>query len=684
MAIGVGIDTGGTNTYAVVLDFISREVLGKGSALTTHYDYTVGIVKALDNALKDSNVDPSQVEVVSISTTLATNAIVEGKGCRVGLLMIGHKPREDRCIPTDIIRVVSGGHDEFGDEIEPLDEEEVKVAIQEMSDCVEGLAISSFFSVRNPSHEIRARNIAREIAGLPTVCGFEFTEQLGIYERTVTAVLNAKLIPLINTLLLELRNALGERGMEKTRLFVVKGSGSVISAEFAKERPVETILSGPAASVVGAWELTKNKDGIVIDIGGTTTDICFLEGNKPLIVDDGAAVGGLKTRVRAIDSTSIGVGGDSRIKVNEGMIEIGPERVAPIAFASLEIPELANLIKEKNGVYYFRALKKTRNLRQPIDEDLLRIVSSQPLISFEDLVKSGNIDCDRLNELILLGLVQPIGVTPTDVLHCNAIYMEGNVEAARVAVSTLAEKLNMGLSKFSEEVIKKFTQKIVDAVNQKFEERMTSDFIFDLPDILKTYFLRKYKAKNDDGEEARKKVLLNSSVIGLGAPAEAYIKYVGEAMKINILVPSSSATASALGAITSSIEESVFMLVQRDFHEDLEIERYIVHVPIIGKRIFENRFEAIDFAIEAGKALAMEKARRAGAERVHVTVQKKDVIAKIFGSSTYLRSEIIIKTTSPIISEIPSPSTSSRYVNVFKVARYKELMSSRTSYKKDQ
>ena len=651
LAVGVGIDTGGTNTYAVVLDFKSSEVLGEGSAPTTHYDYAVGIVKALDAALEDSNVDPSQVDVISISTTLATNAIVEGKGCRVGLLMIGHKPTEDKCIPTDIIRVIKGGHDEFGDEIESLDERRVRAVVQEMSDCVEGLAISSFFSVRNPSHEIRVRNIVQEIAGLPTVCGFEFTEQLGIYERTVTAVLNAKLIPLINTLLLELRKALEERGMEKTRLFVVKGSGSVISAEFATERPVETILSGPAASVVGAWELTKNKDGIVIDIGGTTTDICFLEGNKPLIVDNGATVGGLKTRVRAIDSTSIGLGGDSRIKVDGGMIEIGPERVTPIAFASLEIPDIINLVKEKNGVYYFRSLKKARKLRQPIDEDLLKMLSNQPLISFNDLVKNGNIDCYRLNELILLGLVQPIGVTPTDVLHCNGTYMEGNVEAAKVAVSTLAEKLNMGLSEFSEEVIKKFIQKIVDAVNQKFEERMTPDFIFDLSDILKTYFLKKYKTKNDD-EEARKKVLLNSSVIGLGAPARAYIKYVGEAMKINILVPSSSAIASALGAITSSIEESVFILVQRDFHEDLEIERYIVHVPTMGKLIFENRFDAIDFAIEAGKALAMEKARRAGAEKVHVTVQKKDVTAKFFGSSTYLRSEIIVNTTSPIISEL--------------------------------
>ena len=678
MAIGVGIDTGGTNTYAVVLDFTSREVLGNGIAPTTHYDYTIGIVKALEVALKDSNVNPSQVEVVSISTTLATNAIVEGKGCRVGLLMIGHEPREDQYIPADITRIVKGGHDEFGDEIEPLDEEAVKVAVQEMSDCVEGLAISSFFSVRNPSHELRARDIAREIAGLPTVCGFEFTEQLGIYERTVTAALNAKLIPLINTLLLELRKALEERGMEKTRIFVVKGSGSVISAELAGERPVETILSGPASSAVGAWALTKNEDGIVIDIGGTTTDISFLEGNKPVILDDGATVGGLKTRIKAIDSTTIGLGGDSRIKVEGGMIEIGPERVIPIAFASLEIPELVDLIKEKNGVYYLRALKKARKLRQPIDENLLRIVSSQSLTKFEDLVKSGNINCDRLNELILLGLVQAIGVTPTDVLHCNGIYTEGNVEAARIAVNTLAEKLNMSLSEFSEEVIKKFTQKIVDTVNQKFEERITPDFIFDLPDILKTYFFKKYSPKKEV-EEARKEILLNSTIIGLGAPAGAYIKYLAEAMKINSLVPPSSAIANALGAITSSIEETVFILVQRDFHEDLETERYIVHAPTVGKQIFENKFEAIDYAIEEGKAFAIEKAKRAGAERVHVTVQKKDVIARFYGSNVYIRSEIIVKTTAPIISDIPTPSTSSRYVNVFKVAKFRKLMSSKPS-----
>ncbi len=664
LVVGVGIDAGGTNTYAVVLDLDSHVILGSGSAPTSHFDFSLGIVGAIRIALEDSRVLPERVDVVSVATTLATNAIVEGKGCRVGLLMIGYEPEPEWAVPASFVRVVRGGFDEVGEEVAPLDDEEVRVAVRDMSRFVDGLAISSFFGVRNPSHEIRARLIARDVSDLPTVCGFEFTSELGLPERTVTAVLNAKLIPIIDTLLEELKKGLRGIGMGGARLFVVKGSGSIISESLARERPVETILSGPAASAVGAWVLTKREDGIVIDVGGTTTDISFLEGDCPVILESGATVGGFKTRVQAVDSTSIGLGGDSWVRLVEagvevgegevagagsgagGFLQIGPERVVPLAFASLEIPELLDLMREEGSTYFFRALKRARFLKQPVDETLFEVISRRPVWSFEDLSQETWIDPESLNLLIFFGLVEQIGVTPTDVLHVDGTFVRGDVEAARFGLGLLAERFGMSLSGFCEEVKKRFAEIIVDAVRSKWKERLDPVFFIDLPETLKPYFIEKYKVRLE-AEKARIDALLRLPIIGLGAPAGVYIKWVGDFLGSGSIVPPDSRLGGALGAISSRIMETAFILVQRTFREDAEVEEYVVHLPTLGRRVFHDRYEAVDFAINLGKEIAMEKAGRAGAEKAEIKMQKKDVFMKAFGGSTYVRSEIIVTAISP-------------------------------------
>ena len=242
----LGIDTGGTYTDAVLLD----EKLGVVSAaksLTTKHDLSVGIEKAVAGAMPDP---PPRIDLVSLSSTLATNAIVEGQGNPACLLLVGYDPRivdqlrSRRLIPDRNIVFVPGGHNVQGDEQSPHDEEAARRAILAQAPQVAAFAVSGYFGVRNPTHELRVKQLVRSLTGLPVTCGHELTSQLDAPLRAMTVALNARLVSLMQHLIADVRGFLERRGIDAP-LMVVKGDGSLMAARMALERPVETILSGP-------------------------------------------------------------------------------------------------------------------------------------------------------------------------------------------------------------------------------------------------------------------------------------------------------------------------------------------------------------------------------------------------------------------------------------------------------
>ncbi len=188
--------------------------------------------------------------------------------------------------------------------------------------------MSSLFSVRNPSHERRIRSLIRELTGKPVTCGHELTSGLDAPRRALTAALNAQLTPQLRHLLEAVQAVLTEAGIAAP-LMVVKGDGSLMAVEMALECPVETVLSGPAASVVGARFLTGCDDFVMSDMGGTTTDIAVVRGGHPVLSAEGASVGGWKTMVEAVDVRTFGLGGDSELAFDGRSIIIGPRRVRP-------------------------------------------------------------------------------------------------------------------------------------------------------------------------------------------------------------------------------------------------------------------------------------------------------------------------------------------------------------------
>ncbi len=309
MNLGLGIDTGGTYTDAVLLDFDAGIVLRKAKALTTRHDLTEGIIAALDGL---GALPVSDIRLVSVSTTLATNALVEGKGGRVCLLAIGfydwvlENNGLGKNAPVEV-RAIRGRHGTQGEEIEPLDEETLEAAVRETCERVDAYAIVAYGGAWNPVHEVRARDIVRRVTRLPIVCGHELSNQLEAAKRAVTAAFNARLLPLVRELMEGLQRALVEHHIAAP-LMIVKGDGSLMSVEAALERPIETLLSGPAASAMGGRFLARRDDAIVVDMGGTTTDIAVFRGGALKVNGEGSTVGGWRTAVRAVEMRTSGVG----------------------------------------------------------------------------------------------------------------------------------------------------------------------------------------------------------------------------------------------------------------------------------------------------------------------------------------------------------------------------------------
>jgi N-methylhydantoinase A/oxoprolinase/acetone carboxylase beta subunit len=252
MRLRLGIDTGGTYTDAVLLDPADR-VLAAAKALTTRHDLAQGIGEAVRGVRAHST---APIGLVCLSTTLATNAIVEGRGGRAALLLVGmaedalRRGGLERALGDAPVGRIAGGHRADGSEHHPLDHAGAEALVARLAPEVESFAVCGEFAVRNPAHERAVAAIARA-AGRPVTCSHALTARLDAPRRALTSWLNARLIPEIATLIDAVSGQLTELAITAP-VMVVTGDGSLIGVELARLRPVETILSGPAASVVGA------------------------------------------------------------------------------------------------------------------------------------------------------------------------------------------------------------------------------------------------------------------------------------------------------------------------------------------------------------------------------------------------------------------------------------------------
>ena len=275
----LGIDTGGTYTDGVLLDYRSREVLASAKTLTTYDDLTRGITSVLRELSIES---PARVKLAGISSTLATNSIAQGKIKAVGLVLIGYDQDLlqsyglESKFATRNFAYFQGGHTAQGEEQAPLDLEGIREWFRENGEDFEALAISSYFSPLNPKHEEQVFQALKEETNIPVVLGHQLSTQLDSVKRAATASLNASLVAVMHEFIQAVKSSMKDLGFNAP-LMIVKGDGSLMPYTEAVKKPVETVLSGPAASTIGGRFLSSCSEALVVDVGGTTTDMALID-----------------------------------------------------------------------------------------------------------------------------------------------------------------------------------------------------------------------------------------------------------------------------------------------------------------------------------------------------------------------------------------------------------------------
>lgn len=335
----LGIDVGGTNTDAVIIDE-NYNVIAEIKNPTSDDIYS-GIVGALKNVLNVSGVEKEKITQAMLGTTQCTNAIVERRNlARIGVLRIGAPASravppmvdwEDDvrsiCIRSEIVR---GGYEYDGREIAPLDEEACREFFSDMlAKGVCSIAISGVFSTIRNDQEIRAAEICREVMGENVHVSISSEiGSMGIVERENATILNAALCKIADRFTEGFAKSLADEGISSAKIYLSQNDGTLMTVEQARKYPILTVACGPTNSIRGASYLSKMENAIVIDVGGTTTDIGVIQNSFPRESSVAVTIGGVRTNFRMPDVISIGLGGGSVVRENEdGTVTVGPDSV---------------------------------------------------------------------------------------------------------------------------------------------------------------------------------------------------------------------------------------------------------------------------------------------------------------------------------------------------------------------
>ncbi len=656
MSIMLGVDTGGTYTDAVLIEN-EQTVIATAKALTTKQDLSIGIREAISGVLSRANAEPGEIALASLSTTLATNALVEGQGGRVGLIYIGFDPRDIEthglgdALRGDPFLVVAGGHSHAGTPSADLDTTQIGAWLETVSD-VSAFAVAAQFATRNPEHELQAAELLRSITGRPVTCSHQLSARLNGPKRALTAVLNARLIGMIDQLISRTQDSLEQYNI-KAPLMVVRGDGALISAEMARERPIETILSGPAASIVGAHWLTQAQNALVSDIGGTTTDIALLSEGRPAIDPEGARVGPYRTMVEAVAMRTTGLGGDSEVHFRssglQGGLTLGPQRVVPISLLATEAPELvhrtldAQLRSALPGEHDGRFVRATSVADQhglgARETVLLDRIGDQthPVAS---VIKT-RLDLPAMGRLLSRGIVQISAITPSDAAHALGLAHAWDAEAATKALRLFrqrkngaGEQLAEGTESMAKMIIDQLTRQTVSAM---LETVFAEDPAFSQePEQLAIHELLRLGLQGHRGL-IKLDAAVNIPVVGLGASAPTYYPAIGERLGCRMILPEHAGVANAIGAVVGqvTIRKTGTITAPSD-------GKYRLHLTD-GPVDLGDREQAVQSLESHLLGQAIKEAEQSGAEGLHHRCQRDIRNATIDGREVFLQAEILVE-----------------------------------------
>ncbi len=658
MSLLLGVDTGGTYTDAVLLRD-EAHVIASAKALTTRQDLAIGIGAAVRSVLKEADVDPAQVSLASLSTTLATNALVEGQGGRVALIYIGFRAQDleahglAAALRGDPVLICAGGHDHAGQEQVTLDEAALRAFLAAQGSQVSAFAVASQFATRNPAHELRAAALVQELTGRPVSASHQLSAKLNGPKRAMTALLNARLVGMIDRLIGRAETILKTSGIVAP-MMVVRGDGALISAAQARARPIETILSGPAASLVGARWLTGADHALVSDIGGTTTDVALLKDGRPSIDPAGAQVGPYRTMVEAVAMRTSGLGGDSAVSVVQdglaGGVVLGPRRVLPVSLLGQDAPEVVHAALDRAlrsttpGEHDARFVRAVQGQSQeglgPREAALLERIADRTL-PLGDVLRA-RIEHGALNRLVARGLVQLGGVTPTDASHVLGVLADWDTAAAEKALYLMARK-RVGSGDVLAGSARQMAKMIVDQLtDQTVLALLETVFAEDTPDFglppaeLARHVLTQRALRGHHGL-LRLHAGLSVPVVGLGASAPSYYPVVGKAIGAEMVLPEHAGVANAIGAVVGRVTMRRAGTVTSPGEG-----RYRTHLEA-GPQDYTDRARALDALEQHLREDARAAAQAAGADDIQLSVTRDIKVAGVEAREVFIEAVITVE-----------------------------------------
>ena len=666
MSLRLGIDTGGTFTDAVLVDD-QRNIINAEKSLTTRFDLSLGIGDVIGKLPQASLVD---ISMVSLSTTLTTNSVVEDLGAPVCVLLPGYSQEQVKqsglldILPMQMVVILEGGYDAVGRERQPLDEERARVAIEKLQGEVSAFAISSMFGTRNSSHENRLKQMVTELTDMPVICGHELASSLGAPRRALTAALNARMVPAIKELVGSVQTILARHEIDAP-LMLVKGDGSLASLANAIEKPIGTVLSGPAASVIGACQLSGLDNAIIADMGGTTTDIAVVSNGQPELSDDGARIGDWQPMVEAVRVNSIGLGGDSELRFGGHLgLTIGPRRVVPTSLLAHLYPQvvprleaqLAGMVNARSNRFVMRLENNQALLNQlgPVELEAWELLSETP-IELEAIVLEDRHFARALARLKRLGLAIYSGFTPSDAVHVLGINSHWDAHAAELSARIWMRQMRFlyGYGKWDGDDVEAACTQVYDLVTATIQRLLIEVGLneFDLSGksarttgIVDTITRMVVGTHENKGRKPLFKLDFAGDypIVAVGAPAASYYQSVADSMHIGLHLPEHADVANAFGAVMGSVIQRAQITVTQPqhgifclFHGD-------------QPKTFENLAAARAEAEQLASGQAREKAVEAGAIDPSVTLRFDDIhVQDEIDGELFLESTVIATAIGP-------------------------------------
>lgn len=513
--VRIGIDVGGTHTKAVAINNNTHKIIGKYSVKTTHDDefgVATGVINAFKGCLKKNDIKPEEVVFVAHSTTQATNALLEGDVAHVGIIGIVDRGIEGYLAKKQVqlkdIDLGTGRVIRISNSIinkRDLTIEKIEEKISELRELgAQVLVTSRAFGVDDMTDELMVAEVAKEM-GMPITVASDITKLYGLTRRTKTGAINASILPKMLEVASSTEKSVRNAGVN-VPLMIMRGDGGSMDIEEMKKRPILTMLSGPAASVMGSLMYLRVSNGIYFEVGGTSTNIGVIKNGRPAI--DYSVVDGHKTYVTSIDVRVLGVAGGSMIRGNKnGVIDVGP-RSAHIGGMPYAVFTPEEEIVEPEIEFF------SPKEGDPKDYIAIKLKSGKRITITNTCAAN------------ILGLVKP------------EQFSYGNINSARKAMKVVADYMGVTVEEAATQILEKSFKKIE-------------------PIILE--LAQKYKLDKSQ-----------ISLIGVGGGASSLIGYCADKMDINYSIPENAEVISSIGVALSMIRESIERVVPNPTPQDVK------------------------------------------------------------------------------------------------------------------